>query len=306
MVLRLWFRECTASFFDFLERESLNSEMLAKFLRDILQQKPVKQLEFTVQVDAVKVVNVIKELTDPVYQQQILKHCLKVLDHSAHDEIYQLLGHVFSKSDGESRKVIYVLPNEHRIVLEENKAIASHGTTGLVTWPPSLFMIEYLFNIGFKENSKVLELGSGIGLLALVLEHLGCTVTATDHHPLVLERLNYNIRTNQSSVEVMNLDWRNDVKLKDYDLIIGADIVFDPDLIEPLVKLLRGLLRKPMSYCLMAVTQRNHQTFTTFLDLVVQFCQITRLESTQDWFYYRESSPILIYKLVSSQMCASD
>lgn len=270
---------------------------MLEITRHILQQKPVHLLEFNLKPpEILDILNTISLLSDPIYKQQLLKKLLPLNTYT--DSIYELLGPLYVEQESEFIQLIYVLPNNHRIKLLENRHITSNGTTGLVTWPPSLLLIEYLFEIKFNGMDKrVLELGSGCGLLGLWLKHLGATVTCSDYHPMVLDLLQKNIKLNESKVNVLDLDFTNPPILDSYDLIIGADIVFDPLLIKPLVKLLKTLLSNK-TRCILAVTERNEKTFQLFKDeLESHKIETQVIMMNKSWFYYREESEISIHVL---------
>ena len=240
----------------------------------------------------------INELDDGIYKQQLLKRLLTVLDSTYAESLYEQLARLYTIPESDLRIITYVLPNESRVKLVENKATNSNGTTGLVTWPPSLAMIEYLLRNGTSKGLKVLELGSGSGLVAIVMSLLNCQVTATDHHPTVLERIEHNARLNHSKLLVYNLDWCTPIQFhQEFDMILGVDIIFDPSLIEPLVELLKAIATTN-NETLLAVTKRNQGTFGQFTALISMYFTIMEQECEQNWFYYGEGSPISIFRLV--------
>ena len=125
---------------------------------------------------------------------------------------------------------------------------------------------------------KVLELGAGTGLLSLVarrileaqvvaqmddsqsspatvVEH---SIVATDYHPSVLANLGFNISSNAPSAYVPSpyhvsltseaLDWRDPPKLEEaakYDVILGADIIYERSHAEWIRSCVEAMLKKP-------------------------------------------------------------
>jgi len=85
------------------------------------------------------------------------------------------------------------------------------------------------------------------------------------------------------SITVLRLDWEESIDVQnkpsfsaiinneiDPDLIIGADVIFDPSLINPLVETLAIALRGPRKtdadkFALIALTVRNEVTLKLFL-----------------------------------------
>ncbi|KAM7297938.1 protein-lysine N-methyltransferase EEF2KMT isoform X2 [Ixodes scapularis] len=118
---------------------------------------------------------------------------------------------------------------------------------------------------------RVLELGSGVGLTGLVVCR-ACRpsrYTFTDGHQSVLRVVEENVATNRwpsmPDVKVETLRWGQQLE-EDHsgtDVVLGADLVFDPDLIEPLAATLADLLRhRGTAY--IASTIRNADTYYTF------------------------------------------
>ena len=99
-----------------------------------------------------------------------------------------------------------------------------------------------------------LILGAGAGITAIftikqfenVEEYI-----ATDCHPLVLKNMSRNIELNLNreknsrsvKYKVLNLDWESDEETRFApDIVLGADIVFDPSLVPSLVSTISKLL----------------------------------------------------------------
>ncbi|KAB7500693.1 Protein-lysine N-methyltransferase EEF2KMT [Armadillidium nasatum] len=133
----------------------------------------------------------------------------------------------------------------------------------------------------FKSKS-VLELGSGLGLTGLLLvKSLDLnSYTFTDHHSKVLEFLQHNVtinlspkqekigeystKYNNTSVQIQCLDWEAFHYSQKYDIILGADVVFDRRLIPHLINVvLKSLNRRGKA--IFASTIRNVDTYNYFL-----------------------------------------
>jgi len=140
-----------------------------------------------------------------------------------------------------------------------------------------------------------LELGSGIGFLGIIVGTLqqqqarsgpSSSLWLTDISDQVLDRCRQNVKLNcnatssYSSINFLTLDWFSsiDAESPDYqhllslihekikpDIIIGADIVFDPSSIPCLVGTINLCLRASAKYALIACTVRNESTFSYFL-----------------------------------------
>ncbi|KAJ7292788.1 hypothetical protein C8J57DRAFT_1267076 [Mycena rebaudengoi] len=160
--------------------------------------------------------------------------------------------------------------------LLESRTMVESGTTGLRTWLASLILAQYLIlNPGLVHRQKVLELGSGVGFLGSVVASLQ------------LLSQSKNLSSSHPDVRCCFLDWSAALDLDgivtltsllndeiDADIILGADIVFDPDLIPALVAVLRLALQprpnesSTRKCAIIALTVRNPTTMQTFLDNV--------------------------------------
>jgi len=78
---------------------------------------------------------------------------------------------------------------------------------------------------------RVLEVGCGIALASLVLNHRTEDITATDYHPEVEGFLQENTRINQGkTIPFFRTGWADeDCGIGDFDLIIGSDLLYEPN-----------------------------------------------------------------------------
>ncbi|XP_019745431.1 protein-lysine N-methyltransferase EEF2KMT isoform X1 [Hippocampus comes] len=201
------------------------------------------------------------------------------------DELYDALAEVVAAQDVAEGYRTYLLPCGNSVSLLENVALISEGTTGLVTWEAALYLAEWaLDHAQIFAGRKVLELGSGAGLTGVAVCH-SCAPSSyvfSDCHQSVLQRLRDNLsingllnnkaNTSRTEVRVQDLDWTDvtEERLNDIgaDVVIAADVVYDPDVIAVLVQLLskilkRGGVRVP-SEVFVCSTVRNPQTYTGF------------------------------------------
>ncbi|KAJ7305701.1 hypothetical protein JRQ81_010067 [Phrynocephalus forsythii] len=213
------------------------------------------------------------------------------------DPLYEALGNVLTTEEKTHCYKSYLLPAGDAVTLCENVAIISQGTTGLVTWDAGLYLAEWaLQNQAVFSNRNVLELGSGIGLTGIVVCK-ACrpkAYTFSDHHPSVLQQLSENICLNgllpvseacghspaksnaqhpdAPRVTVAEIDWdqvtKEQLAALGPDVVIAADVVYDPELIQSLVGVLRKLStgprggKAPEVYIAFAI--RNPETYKCF------------------------------------------
>ena len=82
------------------------------------------------------------------------------------------------------------------------------------------------------QDLRVIELGCGLGLPALVAAARGAKVIATDWYPAALAVLRENVRRNlPAPIETIELDWLNPpswiAERERFDLVLGADILYE-------------------------------------------------------------------------------
>lgn len=137
-------------------------------------------------------------------------------------------------------------------------------------WPAATILVTLLdstrsngstpFSDLFKRQEKggslplrILELGSGTGVVGIAAAAiLGAKVTVTDL-PHVLPNIQFNVDANSQVLEqqsgvvdVVALSWGESQHMeavgKDYDLILGSDVVYHDHLYNPLINTLRFFL----------------------------------------------------------------
>jgi len=186
-----------------------------------------------------------------------------------------------------------------KVTIREEGSAISKGTTGLRTWEAGLRLAGHLVSepsLITAPGTRILELGSGAGFVGSVcaiqqtLSQIAKVNTyMTDMPGQVVARIWDTLRLNgldssSSIVQVKELDWlelsaerqqsqqRDDlpsIKLLGEvkpSLILAADVVYDPDLIPPLVEAIRACLEAGTSTCraLVASTIRNADTYGAF------------------------------------------
>ncbi|KAJ1650677.1 hypothetical protein IWQ61_008579 [Dispira simplex] len=312
--------------------------------RQLLQMVPVNQLTLTVDLTVLTSEDFQRQvatllLTDrqfraqrpaPDYLRRFLKWYLdrvertgtQALDEALLDLYLQLLVH---KDPGTSPPATtcyktYTLANntvgstELAATVQEDQTLVAHGTTGLRTWEAGLRLAEYVIWQAERlvRGQPVLELGSGTGLVGIWCGLLGATsVTLSDYHPAVLDRLLGNVALNQPpdgsepSTRVLALDWLewNDAKAQTYRgcTVLGADLVYDPTIIPALVRVLQSLARVECTIVI-ASTLRNPQTFAGFQEALVEAgleAQVmTDIDEAPRYFYHDQISQLAEFRFL--------
>jgi predicted nicotinamide N-methyase len=97
-------------------------------------------------------------------------------------------------------------------------------------WPSGLLLADLVSREALGE-CRILELGCGLGIASLVANARGADILATDYHPQAEEFLKDNSHRNAlCDTPFQRLDWRvPDHALGLFDLIIGSDLLYEPD-----------------------------------------------------------------------------
>ncbi|XP_048176855.1 protein-lysine N-methyltransferase EEF2KMT isoform X2 [Corvus hawaiiensis] len=218
------------------------------------------------------------------------------------DELYDALADVLKEGESTHCYKNYLLPTGDCVSLCESTALISGGTTGLVTWEAALHLAQWaLENPGVFRDRTVLELGSGIGFtgIAICKTCQPRTFIFSDCHPRVLRQLGENIQLNgfipepagtwsiqtesqgqevegencqNPKVIVAELDWGSVTEKQllglRADVVIAADVVYDPEIILVLIGMLQKLstsradTKAPEVF--IAFTIRNPATYQLF------------------------------------------
>lgn len=104
-----------------------------------------------------------------------------------------------------------------------------HVPYGFLLWESAVVLAQQLVADGTALRGKqVLELGAGVGLAGLVAHRLGATVWQTDHRADLLVLAAHNAEQNHLRAPQQFLaDWRSWQHTAQYDLILGADILYE-------------------------------------------------------------------------------
>ena len=95
-----------------------------------------------------------------------------------------------------------------------------------VVWPSGDALANVMFAYDVR-GKRILEVGCGIGLASLVLNHRGADITATDRHPEVRPLLAINSTLNEDKeIPFVRTAWSDPrTELGEFDLIIGSDLL---------------------------------------------------------------------------------
>ncbi|KAM7511749.1 hypothetical protein LguiB_010624 [Lonicera macranthoides] len=193
-------------------------------------------------------------------------------------------------------------PNSRKLVIPLQCSLNMlEGDTGCSLWPSSLFLSEFILSCPELFSSKsCFEVGSGVGLVGICLAHVKASkVILSDGDLSTLANMKVNLELNQlssttdlierttqdlNSVECIYLPWESaqESELKDFmpDVVLGADVIYDPSYLPHLIRVLAILLNREKSYshdhnmktkkrpvAYIASVVRSIDTFNCFLTL---------------------------------------
>jgi len=95
-------------------------------------------------------------------------------------------------------------------------------------WPSGIALAEEMAAFPI-EGKRILEVGCGLALPSLVLKQRGADITASDHHPEAEEFLRFNAEANGIPAVPFKLGGWKDLQLGKFDLLIGADLLYERD-----------------------------------------------------------------------------
>lgn len=127
-------------------------------------------------------------------------------------------------------------------------------------WFSSFFIMDYLLKNPPLKKSRIMEIGCGWGLLAIYcVKKFNARVVAVDADKFVFPFLDIHATKNAVTVEnkVCRYEKLSIKALAEQDLILGADICFWDELVEPLMTLIEKALRKKGAQIILADPGRS-------------------------------------------------
>ena len=113
-------------------------------------------------------------------------------------------------------------------------------------WPGALTLARRLADVAttIGPATRVLELGCGLGLPALVAARRGAAVVASDWHRAPLTVVARSAADNGDRVACVQMDWRAPAVAGGFDLCLGADVAYDQTGAPALAAALAALVRR--------------------------------------------------------------
>lgn len=156
-------------------------------------------------------------------------------------------------------------PADPDLFLDDQDVLAENTRTDYMPfwaflWPTAMQMARCVQLAPWPTETRVLELGAGLGLVGLSCMARGNRVVFSDYDPTALHLCRVNAFSNQmADPEVLRLDWREPASEK-FDVILGCEVTYDAPMHPVLLDLLESMLT-PNGLCWLADPGRYQSPF---------------------------------------------
>lgn len=138
-------------------------------------------------------------------------------------------------------------------------------------WEASFVMASYWAHQPVVPRRRILEIGTGIGVLGVYMASKGHRVTLSDinEDALLFARANVLLNGCEQWADVQRIDWNDTFLGQPYDVIVGSEVVYDRATYPALVRFLDQALVSGGTIFLAKNTQLQAPGF--FAELVTRF-----------------------------------
>ncbi|KMQ52468.1 type 12 methyltransferase [Chitinispirillum alkaliphilum] len=110
-------------------------------------------------------------------------------------------------------------------------------------WPSSTVLFEYIDSLEVPADTRITELGCGLGHITAILASKVKKPVSMDISPIACKYALRNVLANGGCSAVICCDWRNlPLKPRSCDMIVASDILYEARWIEPVVSAIKSLL----------------------------------------------------------------
>ncbi len=152
-------------------------------------------------------------------------------------------------------------------------------------WESALVLADFVATL--KPPKRILEIGAGLGVPGLVAAAFGHEVTLTEYQDPPLKLLAQAAEINGLKVRVTRLDWFQPVELGEFDIIMGAEIIYAGRFFQPLFDLFDRYLR-PGGEIYLAHDRERARVLVPFLKLAENRFEVAtslrRLRTEEDTY----------------------
>ncbi len=150
---------------------------------------------------------------------------------------------------------LIILKKKHDLIKHIIDALPTPEIHGTKVWGSSFMIMDYLKRYEPEPDADILEVGAGWGLLSIFCaKHFDANVTATDADPNVFPFLETHSLLNDVEVETVVARYE-ELKIKDlkgFDYVLGGDICFWDELVDPLYSLVKKAVKAKVGTIIIA------------------------------------------------------
>jgi predicted nicotinamide N-methyase len=146
---------------------------------------------------------------------------------------------------------------------------------GSVVWPAVQHAAKYLLTsdeiVAHTPPKEILELGAGTGALGIALAKYSThNVTVSDRQCLLDTLLANKRHAAHSNLHVIEMHWHTNITIqRQWDIVVGADIVYEPSNFNALIDTIYAALR-PGGSAFIAYTPRKKETEDRFFQNITK------------------------------------
>jgi predicted nicotinamide N-methyase len=189
---------------------------------------------------------------------------------------------------GAARPYSVVVPANPDAVLDELLAPEPHMPYWATPWASGLALAELLLSRRHEvAGRRALELGCGLGITATAAVEAGLVLTATDCFAEALAFARYNaLRNAGRRIRTLLVDWRASAGREaiasqgDLQLVLAADVLYEPEDVPPLRDLLNRLLPRG---CDVWLAEPGRATSTRFVEEARATWRVESTEMERVW-----------------------
>lgn len=157
-------------------------------------------------------------------------------------------------------------------------------------WPSADVLVRYVYRNRPAHGSRACELGCGLGVVSSILAAEGVRVVATDISQTACRYTRANCSGAAAAAQVICADWRYPPMHQAFDLVVGADVLYEARWVDPVLTCIHDLLL-PGGTALIADPRRGH--WQAFQDLAVRTGFAAEIVHTETLNHGRTSVDIL-------------
>ena len=134
-------------------------------------------------------------------------------------------------------------------------------------WQAGVVLAGHLSRMPVEKGQRLLEVGSGLGLVGIVAARSGHDVTLTDYNAHALNFCRANAHINRChTATVTRLDWKKPLLVGSFDIIVGSEIIYKNEDIDQLATIFENYLKPGGTIILVEEMRRTLTEFFKRLD----------------------------------------